>query len=214
MSPRRSPSHSACDMGGKPCGGANPLFSPFRPRELLRPFLPRRRRGPNVTKTRCGILSELVAARSLVIGSQWGLDAALSGVLQGAGPSSRSRSFLPPLGPRSRLARAARSAVGPGCRRAYLLRGLPLPQAADRAVHGSPRFHRGIGSWLLTRALVKRRARAVSIGADSTRLDSYSGERRQGAAIGRNAGAGAMRGREPGRCGASTGIEPGERVLL
>lgn len=116
--------------------------------------------GLVVQKPGAALFAELVAASvSLILGSQWGLDAALSGLFQGAGAELAFALF------RYRrwdlvaaLLAAALSAVG------AWLHDTPLYYAAvplaDQLLIGvfmlvSALIIAGIGSWWLTRALVQ-----------------------------------------------------------
>ena len=114
--------------------------------------------GLVVRKPGAALFAELVAASvSLIIGSQWGLDAALSGLVQGAGAElgfllARYRAWN--LG--TALLAAALSAVGAG------IHDLPLYYAdlplIDQLYIGvfmviSAVVIAGLGSWWLVRAL-------------------------------------------------------------
>jgi energy-coupling factor transport system substrate-specific component len=116
--------------------------------------------GLIVQKPGAAFFAELVAATvSLVLGSQWGLDAALSGVVQGAGAEL---AFALLLYRRWDLAAAllaaALSAVGAWLHDVPLFyAALPL---ADQLLIGafmliSALIIAGFGSWWLTRALVQ-----------------------------------------------------------
>jgi energy-coupling factor transport system substrate-specific component len=116
--------------------------------------------GLIVQKPGAAFFAELVAATvSLVLGSQWGLDAALSGVVQGAGAEL---AFALLLYRRWDLAAAllaaALSAVGAWLHDVPLFyAALPL---ADQLLIGafmliSALVIAGFGSWWLTRALVQ-----------------------------------------------------------
>jgi energy-coupling factor transport system substrate-specific component len=116
--------------------------------------------GLIVQKPGAAFFAELVAATvSLVLGSQWGLDAALSGVFQGAGAELGFALFR--YGRWDLLAAllaAALSAVG------AWVHDIPLFYAAlslpEQLVIGafmvvSALIIAGLGSWWLTRALVQ-----------------------------------------------------------
>lgn len=116
--------------------------------------------GLIVQKPGAAFFAELVAATvSLVLGSQWGLDAALSGVFQGAG--AELAFALLRYGRWDLLAAllaAALSAVGAWLHDTPLFyAALPLP---EQLVIGafmviSALVIAGLGSWWLTRALVQ-----------------------------------------------------------
>ena len=116
--------------------------------------------GLIVQKPGAAFFAELVAATvSLVLGSQWGLDAALSGVFQGAGAELAFALFLYRRWDlAAALLAAALSAVG------AWLHDVPLFYAAlaltDQLLIGafmliSALVIAGFGSWWLTRALVQ-----------------------------------------------------------
>jgi energy-coupling factor transport system substrate-specific component len=116
--------------------------------------------GLIVQKPGAAFFAELVAATvSLVLGSQWGLDAALSGVIQGAGAELAFALFLYRRWDlAAALLAAALSAVG------AWLHDVPLFYAAlslaDQLLIGafmliSALVIAGFGSWWLTRALVQ-----------------------------------------------------------
>ncbi len=116
--------------------------------------------GLIVQKPGAAFFAEVVAAAvSLILGSQWGLDAALSGVFQGAGAELAFVLFRYRRWDLvSALLAAALSAVG------AWLHDMPLFYAAlpltDQLVIGafmviSALVIAGLGSWWLTRALVQ-----------------------------------------------------------
>ena len=116
--------------------------------------------GLVVQKPGAALFAELVAASvSLILGSQWGLDAALSGVFQGAGAELAFAIFLyRRFDLTAAVVAAALSAVG------AWLHDMPLFYAelplTDKLVIGifmliSALVIAGVGSWWLTRALVQ-----------------------------------------------------------
>jgi energy-coupling factor transport system substrate-specific component len=116
--------------------------------------------GLVVQKPGAALFAELVAASvSLILGSQWGLDAALSGLFQGAGAELAFALFrYRRWDIAAALFAAALSAVG------AWLHDTPLYYAAlphiDQLVIGafmlvSALIIAGVGSWWLTRALVR-----------------------------------------------------------
>jgi len=116
--------------------------------------------GLIVQKPGAAFFAELVAATvSLVLGSQWGLDAALSGVFQGAGAELAFAIFrYRRWDLAAALLAAALSAVGAWLHDVPLFyAALPL---ADQLLIGafmliSALVIAGFGSWWLTRALVQ-----------------------------------------------------------
>jgi energy-coupling factor transport system permease protein len=116
--------------------------------------------GLIVQKPGAAFFAELVAATvSLVLGSQWGLDAALSGVVQGAGAELAFALFLYRRWDlAAALLAAALSAVGAWLHDVPLFyAALPL---ADQLLIGafmliSALVIAGFGSWWLTRTLVQ-----------------------------------------------------------
>jgi energy-coupling factor transport system substrate-specific component len=116
--------------------------------------------GLIVQKPGAAFFAELVAAAvSLILGSQWGLDAALSGVFQGAGAELAFALFLYRRWDlAAALLAAALSAVGAWLHDVPLFyAALPLP---DQLLIGafmliSALVIAGFGSWWLTRALVQ-----------------------------------------------------------
>ena len=116
--------------------------------------------GLVVQKPGAALFAELVAASvSLILGSQWGLDAALSGLFQGAGAELGFALFLYRRWDLiAALLASALSAVG------AWLHDMPLYYAAlplaDQLLIGlfmliSALVIAGVGSWWLTRALVQ-----------------------------------------------------------
>jgi energy-coupling factor transport system substrate-specific component len=116
--------------------------------------------GLVVQKPGAALFAELVAASvSLVLGSQWGLDAALSGLFQGAGAELAFALFrYRRWDLASALLAAALAAVG------AWIHDMPLYYAAlslpEQLVIGafmliSALVIAGVGSWWLTRALVQ-----------------------------------------------------------
>jgi energy-coupling factor transport system substrate-specific component len=116
--------------------------------------------GLVVQKPGAALFAELVAASvSLILGSQWGLDAALSGLFQGAGAELAFALFLYRRWDLvAALLASALSAVGAWLHDTPLYyAALPL---ADQLLIGlfmliSALVIAGIGSWWLTRALVQ-----------------------------------------------------------
>ncbi len=116
--------------------------------------------GLVVQKPGAALFAELVAASvSLILGSQWGLDAALSGLFQGAGAELAFALFLYRRWDLvAALLAAALSAVGAWLHDTPLYyAALPL---ADQLLIGvfmliSALVIAGFGSWWLTRALVR-----------------------------------------------------------
>lgn len=116
--------------------------------------------GLVVQKPGAALFAELVAASvSLILGSQWGLDAALSGLFQGAGAELAFALFLYRRWDLvAALLASALSAVGAWLHDTPLYyAALPL---ADQLLIGafmlvSALVIAGVGSWWLTRALVQ-----------------------------------------------------------
>lgn len=116
--------------------------------------------GLVVQKPGAALFAELVAASvSLILGSQWGLDAALSGLFQGAGAELGFALFLYRRWDLvAALLASALSAVGAWLHDTPLYyAALPL---ADQLLIGvfmliSALVIAGLGSWWLTRALVQ-----------------------------------------------------------
>jgi energy-coupling factor transport system substrate-specific component len=116
--------------------------------------------GLVVQKPGAALFAELVAASvSLILGSQWGLDAAISGLFQGAGAElGFALFFYRRFDLIVALLAAALSAVGAWIHDTPLYYAkLPL---TDQLVIGgfmliSALIIAGVGSWLLTRALVQ-----------------------------------------------------------
>jgi energy-coupling factor transport system substrate-specific component len=116
--------------------------------------------GLVVQKPGAALFAELVAASvSLILGSQWGLDAALSGLFQGAGAELGFALFLYRRWDLvAALLASALSAVGAWLHDTPLYyAALPL---ADQLLIGafmliSALVIAGVGSWWLTRALVQ-----------------------------------------------------------
>lgn len=116
--------------------------------------------GLVVQKPGAALFAELVAASvSLILGSQWGLDAALSGVFQGAGAELAFALFrYRRFDLVAALLAAALAAVGAWIHDTPLYYAeLPL---TDQLVIGvfmlvSAVIIAGVGSWWLTRALVQ-----------------------------------------------------------
>ncbi len=116
--------------------------------------------GLVVQKPGAALFAELVAASvSLILGSQWGLDAALSGLFQGAGAELAFALFrYRRWDLAAALLAAALSAVGAWLHDTPLYyAALPL---ADQLLIGafmliSALVIAGVGSWWLTRALVQ-----------------------------------------------------------
>jgi energy-coupling factor transport system substrate-specific component len=116
--------------------------------------------GLVVQKPGAALFAELVAASvSLILGSQWGLDAALSGLIQGAGAELAFALFLYRRWDLvAALLASALSAVGAWLHDTPLYyAALPL---ADQLLIGlfmliSALVIAGVGSWWLTRALVQ-----------------------------------------------------------
>ena len=116
--------------------------------------------GLVVQKPCAALFAELVAASvSLILGSQWGLDAALSGLFQGAGAELGFALFLYRRWDLvAALLASALSAVGAWLHDTPLYyAALPL---ADQLLIGafmliSALVIAGVGSWWLTRALVQ-----------------------------------------------------------
>lgn len=116
--------------------------------------------GLVVQKPGAALFAELVAASvSLILGSQWGLDAALSGLFQGAGAELGFALFLYRRWDLvAALVASALSAVGAWLHDTPLYyAALPL---ADQLLIGlfmliSALVIAGVGSWWLTRALVQ-----------------------------------------------------------
>lgn len=116
--------------------------------------------GLVVQKPGAALFAELVAASvSLILGSQWGLDAALSGLFQGAGAELGFALFLYRRWDlAAALIASALSAVGAWLHDTPLYyAALPL---ADQLLIGlfmliSALVIAGFGSWWLTRALVQ-----------------------------------------------------------
>ena len=116
--------------------------------------------GLVVQKPGAALFAELVAASvSLILGSQWGLDAALSGLFQGAGAELGFALFLYRRWDLvAALLASALSAVGAWLHDTPLYyAALPL---ADQLLIGmfmliSALVIAGFGSWWLTRALVR-----------------------------------------------------------
>jgi energy-coupling factor transport system permease protein len=116
--------------------------------------------GLVVQKPGAALFAELVAASvSLILGSQWGLDAALSGLFQGAGAELGFALFLYRRWDLvAALLASALSAVGAWLHDTPLYYAeLPL---ADQLLIGvfmliSALVIAGVGSWWLTRALVQ-----------------------------------------------------------
>ena len=116
--------------------------------------------GLVVQKPGAALFAEMVAASvSLILGSQWGLDAALSGLFQGAGAELGFALFLYRRWDLvAALLASALSAVGAWLHDTPLYyAALPL---ADQLLIGmfmliSALVIAGVGSWWLTRALVQ-----------------------------------------------------------
>jgi energy-coupling factor transport system substrate-specific component len=116
--------------------------------------------GLVVQKPGAALFAELVAASvSLVLGSQWGLDAALSGLFQGAGAELAFALFrYRRWDLASALLAAALAAVGAWIHDMplyYAALTLPEQLAIGAFMLISALVIAGVGSWWLTRALVQ-----------------------------------------------------------
>ncbi len=159
----------------------------------------------------------VAAAVSAFLGSQWGLDALLSGLIQGAGAELAFalvlyRSWTLPVAMLGGGARGIGAAIHDVV--LYYPTLGPTSSFSTPRLRGERHRHRGIGSWLLVRALARTGVLALRRGASSGGSDPigrFDGPMR----IEARGWGWRHAGRRRGRCAESTStIEAGERVML